>query len=76
MNDDTNVRVDGDLTSRPVPTCSLSSEPREENAMKHVRLGRSNLQVSRIAFGTWQLGGEWGATVDEVPVGGPSPETV
>lgn len=30
--------------------------------MDQVRLGRSNLQVSRIAFGTWQLGGEWGAT--------------
>src|SRR5437660_1355921 len=27
-----------------------------------VRLGRSNLRVSRIAFGTWQLGGDWGAT--------------
>src|SRR6202023_334898 len=34
-------------------------------AMKQVRLGRSGLQVSRIAFGTWQLGGDWGAT-DEV----------
>jgi aryl-alcohol dehydrogenase-like predicted oxidoreductase len=25
-----------------------------------VRLGRSELMVSPIAFGTWQLGGEWG----------------
>lgn len=25
-----------------------------------MRLGRSELQVSPIAFGTWQLGGEWG----------------
>jgi len=25
-----------------------------------VRLGRSELSVSPIAFGTWQLGGEWG----------------
>jgi hypothetical protein len=25
-------------------------------------LGRSNLEVSRIAFGTWQLGGDWGPT--------------
>lgn len=33
--------------------------------MKHIRLGRSGLNVSRIAFGTWQLGGDWGAT-DEV----------
>lgn len=30
--------------------------------MKHIRLGRSDLQVSRIAFGTWQLGGDWGTT--------------
>jgi aryl-alcohol dehydrogenase-like predicted oxidoreductase len=28
---------------------------------KRVRLGRSELQVSPIAFGTWQLGGEWGS---------------
>ena len=33
--------------------------------MKQVRLGRSGLQVSRIAFGTWQLGGDWGATDEE-----------
>src|SRR5713226_1587283 len=33
--------------------------------MEQVRLGRSNLQVSRIAFGTWQLGGDWGATDTE-----------
>jgi hypothetical protein len=25
-------------------------------------LGRTDLLVSRIAFGTWQLGGDWGAT--------------
>jgi aryl-alcohol dehydrogenase-like predicted oxidoreductase len=30
--------------------------------MQRVRLGRSNLEVSRLAFGTWQLGGDWGAT--------------
>ena len=30
--------------------------------MKQVRLGKSNLQVSRIAFGAWELGGDWGAT--------------
>jgi aryl-alcohol dehydrogenase-like predicted oxidoreductase len=28
--------------------------------MKTTTLGRSGLDVSRIAFGTWQLGGEWG----------------
>jgi aryl-alcohol dehydrogenase-like predicted oxidoreductase len=30
--------------------------------MEQVRLGRSELRVSRVAFGTWQLGGDWGAT--------------
>ena len=29
--------------------------------MEQQRLRRSDLQVSPIAFGTWQLGGEWGA---------------
>lgn len=36
--------------------------------MKNIRLGRSELQVSRIAFGTWQLGGDWGATDEEAAV--------
>jgi aryl-alcohol dehydrogenase-like predicted oxidoreductase len=26
--------------------------------MEQIRLGRSGLMVSRIAFGTWQLGGD------------------
>lgn len=30
--------------------------------MRHTILGRSGLEVSRIAFGTWELGGEWGPT--------------
>jgi len=30
--------------------------------MKQVRLGRSELNVSRIAFGTWELSGDWGPT--------------
>jgi aryl-alcohol dehydrogenase-like predicted oxidoreductase len=30
--------------------------------MRTITLGRSGLHVSRIAFGTWQLGGDWGAT--------------
>jgi aryl-alcohol dehydrogenase-like predicted oxidoreductase len=30
--------------------------------MRHTTLGKSGLDVSRIAFGTWQLGGEWGPT--------------
>jgi aryl-alcohol dehydrogenase-like predicted oxidoreductase len=36
--------------------------------MKNIRLGRSELQVSPIAFGTWQLGGDWGATDEEAAV--------
>ncbi|HEY4927857.1 MAG TPA: aldo/keto reductase [Acidimicrobiales bacterium] len=33
--------------------------------MRQTTLGRSGLQVSRIAFGTWQLGGDWGATEED-----------
>jgi len=29
--------------------------------MHDVRLGRSDLRVSAVAFGTWSFGGEWGA---------------
>lgn len=36
--------------------------------MKQIRLGRSELQVSRIAFGTWQLGGDWGATDESAAI--------
>jgi aryl-alcohol dehydrogenase-like predicted oxidoreductase len=36
--------------------------------MKQVALGRSALSVSRIAFGTWQLGGDWGATDEEAAI--------
>jgi aryl-alcohol dehydrogenase-like predicted oxidoreductase len=28
--------------------------------MDYVTLGRTGLRVSRLAFGTWQLGGDWG----------------
>jgi aryl-alcohol dehydrogenase-like predicted oxidoreductase len=28
--------------------------------MQYVELGRSGLRVSRICFGTWQFGGDWG----------------
>ena len=37
--------------------------------MKQVRLGRSDLTVSRLAFGTWQLGGDWGATDERRAIG-------
>lgn len=30
--------------------------------MRQITLGRTGLQVSPIAFGTWQLGGDWGPT--------------
>lgn len=30
--------------------------------MRTITLGRSGLDVSRVAFGTWQLGGDWGPT--------------
>jgi len=30
--------------------------------VRQVRLGRSGLVVSRLALGTWQLGGDWGPT--------------
>jgi aryl-alcohol dehydrogenase-like predicted oxidoreductase len=34
--------------------------------MQYTRLGETELEVSRICFGTWQLGGEWGPIdVDE-----------
>jgi aryl-alcohol dehydrogenase-like predicted oxidoreductase len=36
--------------------------------MKQIRLGRSGLQVSRIAFGTWQLGGDWGDTDEDAAI--------
>jgi len=36
--------------------------------MRTITLGRSGLEVSRIAFGTWQLGGEWGATEEATAV--------
>ena len=30
-------------------------------ALRYVRLGKTDLKVSAIAFGTWSFGGEWGA---------------
>jgi hypothetical protein len=29
--------------------------------MRNVRLGKTELEVSAIALGTWSYGGEWGA---------------
>ena len=36
--------------------------------MRHTILGKSGLDVSRIAFGTWQLGGDWGPTDDAAAI--------
>jgi aryl-alcohol dehydrogenase-like predicted oxidoreductase len=36
--------------------------------MKTTTLGRSGLEVSRIAFGTWQLGGEWGSFDEDAAI--------
>jgi aryl-alcohol dehydrogenase-like predicted oxidoreductase len=36
--------------------------------MKTTTLGRSGLEVSRIAFGTWQLGGDWGQFDEDAAV--------
>ncbi|MHA6799529.1 aldo/keto reductase [Bounagaea algeriensis] len=33
--------------------------------MRSITLGKTGLEVSRIAFGTWQLGGEWGSFDEE-----------
>jgi len=33
--------------------------------LEHVRLGTTELNVSPIAFGTWELGGEWGSFDEE-----------
>jgi aryl-alcohol dehydrogenase-like predicted oxidoreductase len=29
--------------------------------MDYIQLGHTNLRVSRLAFGTWSFGGDWGA---------------
>jgi aryl-alcohol dehydrogenase-like predicted oxidoreductase len=36
--------------------------------MKTTTLGRSRLHVSRIAFGTWQLGGDWGSFDEDAAI--------
>jgi aryl-alcohol dehydrogenase-like predicted oxidoreductase len=37
--------------------------------MQQVRVGRSGLLVSRLACGTWQLGGDWGPTDTAAAIG-------
>ena len=36
--------------------------------MNQFRLGRSNLRASRIAFGAWEPGGDWGATDESAAI--------
>ncbi|MDI5967806.1 aldo/keto reductase [Streptomyces sp. SL13] len=36
--------------------------------MKHIALGMTGLDVSRIAFGTWQLGGDWGSFDEDAAI--------
>ena len=38
------------------------------NVMRYTTLGRTGLRVSRIAFGTWQLGGDWGPTDESAAI--------
>ena len=33
--------------------------------MRYTTLGKSGLDVSRVAFGTWELGGDWGGTDEQ-----------
>jgi aryl-alcohol dehydrogenase-like predicted oxidoreductase len=37
--------------------------------VKSTKLGRTGLEVSRIAFGTWQLGGDWGSFDEDAAIG-------
>ena len=58
---DRNSHIDSTAVRRPHrPTAG-----RGRYLMRETSLGKSGLQVSRIAFGTWQLGGDWGATEDD-----------
>jgi aryl-alcohol dehydrogenase-like predicted oxidoreductase len=36
--------------------------------VQQITLGRSELKVSRLAFGTWQLGGDWGPTDESAAI--------
>jgi aryl-alcohol dehydrogenase-like predicted oxidoreductase len=42
-------------------TAALAARSALDGGMRKVVLGKSGLDVSRVAFGTWQLGGDWGS---------------
>ena len=37
----------------------------ERNSMRYTRFGQTDLEVSRICFGTWQFGGDWGSNEEQ-----------
>ncbi len=39
------------------------------DSMTYRRLGRTDMRVSRISFGAWAIGSEWGAVDDETSIG-------
>jgi aryl-alcohol dehydrogenase-like predicted oxidoreductase len=34
--------------------------------MRYTRFGETDLEVSRICFGTWQFGGDWGSNEEKI----------
>src|SRR5258708_6825345 len=60
----------GDNSRRPGHPCNSTVvlTLHDRRPMKTVTLGRSGLEVSRIAFGTWQLGGDWGRCDEEAAI--------
>jgi aryl-alcohol dehydrogenase-like predicted oxidoreductase len=35
--------------------------------MRYVRLGKTDVEVSAVAFGTWSFGGDWARSVKPIP---------
>src|SRR3981189_526387 len=58
----------GDTGSSKRNSGSDGSYRHWESDVKTTTLGRSGLEVSRIAFGTWQLGGDWGRFDEEAAI--------
>src|ERR1700712_1072959 len=53
-----------------VPTSGARARPyqAEGHHMKYRQFGRTGWQVSEIAFGGWQLGGDWGPVDDQASI--------